>query len=277
MNKAPCSKVNDGFTKETWSVSGKNNQIQDKVPPIVQTHQISVPALYVKKIASKEPYFGIARYEHSHTCHVNASLQLILQISNIRKILTENKFRKNTLCSAIKELCIFMKKINFIFYNLRIIPKKYTTPNLISNLWTVLIRPIFDYAIIIASLKSERKLNTHVTKERARYKKMMGIRITKANSIFEMMMGYNPTVYAKELIEMAKEKWKNRINYQNSSVENKKDCKYNTNLLVISWNGLRTNNVLYQKCPHHPELLFNIEHLKNYHCVTLISMTKTIQ
>ena len=110
MNKAPCSKVNDGFTKETWSVSGKNNQIQDKVPPIVHTHQKSVAALYVKKIASKEPYFGIARYEHSHTCHVNASLQLILQISNIRKILTENKFRKNTLCSAIKELCIFKGK-----------------------------------------------------------------------------------------------------------------------------------------------------------------------
>ena len=48
----------------------------------------------------------------------------------------------------------YKKNINYLINRFRIIPKKTITPRYLINIWTLIIRPVYDYAFCLAKLRN---------------------------------------------------------------------------------------------------------------------------
>ena len=68
-------------------------------------------------------------------------------------------------------------KILFIENKLRIIPKKSITPMFVINLWTLFIRPLFDYALVHFMVYDTNSLSEILQLQRQSFKRTLGIEV----------------------------------------------------------------------------------------------------
>ena len=65
------------------------------------------------------------------------------------------------------------------------IPKKSITPRYLINIWTLIIRPIYDYAFCLAKLKNITGERKYMAEEMESFKKLMGLRKTTSNELIK--------------------------------------------------------------------------------------------
>ena len=148
------------------------------------------------------------------------------------------------------------------------ISKTYTSPSFVINLWTLLIRPLFDYSILHSKLYSQNKTKLFISKENQSLKKVLSLRKTTSNKIISEIMGYNPDKFAQELLDKSKYKWNQRLKYEEAqSLE--KSYRIKTNPILISWHLIKSFNILFHKCEDHNQLISPF-HLKYCHNIEKI-------
>jgi hypothetical protein len=163
------------------------------------------------------------------------------------------------------------KKIDYLTKSLKVIPKKSVTPKLLINLWSLIVRPIFDYAICIAQEEGTLKLETYIRLERSSLKTLLGLRCTTANTVVDVLMGYDSHKYAAWLSQNATAKWNYRCARRREDPSNAIDYHMKASNLIITWPLLKMNNMLFHQCSQH-ETLLTPSHLLSEHEVQIPSI-----
>ena len=81
----------------------------------------------------------------------------------------------------------YKSKIGYLINRFRIIPKKSITPRFLINIWTLIIRPIFDYALCLAKLKNKTGEKLYLTEELRSFKQLMSLRKTTNEAIRDLI------------------------------------------------------------------------------------------
>ena len=84
------------------------------------------------------------------------------------------------------------------------------TPKFIINIWTLIIRPVFDYAFCLAKLKNKTGENLYIAEELQSFKKLMSLRRSTSNQLIRNLIGYDPEKLCQEIIRRADAKWSER-------------------------------------------------------------------
>jgi len=166
-------------------------------------------------------------------------------------------------------------KTDYLTRRLLMIPKISVTPKLLINLWTLIVRPIFDYAICLAEIDGTLKIDAFLSKLRAAFKKLIRVRGTIANTTIDCLMGYNPREYARWMVHSATDKWNNRRDRRHGEAPVIRPYKMEGSNLLISWPLLKLHNVLFLKCKEHDTFL-SPTHLRDKHGISLPSITEVI-
>jgi len=149
-------------------------------------------------------------------------------------------------------LNLYKPKVNYLINRFRIIPKKSITSRYLVNLWTLIVRPIYDYAYCLAALKNKTGEKRYLTGEFQSFKKLMSLRATTSNELIRDLIGYDPEKLCSEIIRKAKVRWNMRKGgIANREHGDKIDFRRETNSLLITWSMLWCNNFLYSKCKQH--------------------------
>jgi hypothetical protein len=157
-----------------------------------------------------------------------------------------------------------MRKIDYLSRRLQVVPKKCVTPKLIINLWTLIIRPIFDYGMCFAQLLDNSKTDWYVTQIKKSFKRVVGIRMSTSDQIVKKLMGYDPILFAAHQIRNAEARWQERKNRMAVSVETRRDFRIAGNSILLSWPLLKMNNMLFNRCQKH-DCLCTPQHLRDVH------------
>ena len=86
------------------------------------------------------------------------------------------------------------------------IPKAAISPRFLINLWTLLIRPNFDYALCMLGFNHKYKGDKIVKASIGSLKKLLRLRITFPTKLIMGLMGYNPFEFARELTQNSRNK-----------------------------------------------------------------------
>ena len=143
----------------------------------------------------------------------------ILKNCRSRKMVGGGKFRDYPIKKEYKYLGIWINetldpkyhlyhpkvadKREFIERRLKWIPKKAVSPAFIINLWTLLVRPLFDYAILHAMLSKTKFYQEFLRTQRGSFKNVLGIRDSVETKVIEGLMGYSPLEFGQEMLEQA--------------------------------------------------------------------------
>jgi len=150
---------------------------------------------------------------------------------------------------------LYKSKINYIINRLRMIPKKTTTPRYLINLWTLIIRPVYDYAYCLAKLKNKTNEKKYLAEELRSFKKLMSLRITTSNELIKDLIGYEPNKLCSEIIRRAERRWNERKGITVATADHKSEEKVQyrreTSNLLVTWDMLWCNNLLFSKCKQH--------------------------
>jgi len=180
----------------------------------------------------------------------------------------------NEVIDPLAQISKSTRKVDYITWRLLIIPKTAITPKLLINLWTLIIRPVFDYALCLAELDGTQKILTYVTSLRKAFKKCMRLRNTTANYVVDSMMGYDPLSYARWLALSATEKWNNRRSRSHTELTFSQYRTIGSNIL-LSWPLLKTSNMLFHRCRQHDTLL-TPTHLIKFHSITVPKIEEVV-
>jgi len=131
----------------------------------------------------------------------------------------------------------YKQKVNYLISRFKIIPKNSVSPKFIINLWTLIIRPIFDYAICFAKLKNKTSFKKYIAQELSSFKQLMGMRSTVSNEIIKDMMTYDPEQFCQEVIRRAEIRWDERKIHRISQEECSTPIQYRreTSTLLLTW------------------------------------------
>ena len=145
----------------------------------------------------------------------------------------------------------YKPKINYLINRFKIIPKNSITPRYLINLWTLIIRPIYDYAFCIAKLRNKTDEKQYMVAELQSFKKLMSLRNTTSNELIKDLIGYDPDKLASKIIRLAELRWneRNGIVYQEENMEI--NYRRKTSNLLVTWNMLWCNNSFFSKCKTH--------------------------
>jgi hypothetical protein len=157
----------------------------------------------------------------------------------------------------------YKNKIGYLINRFRIIPKKSVTPRFLINLWTLVIRPVFDYAFCLAKLKNKTGENLYLSEEMKSFKNLMSLRKSASNELIKHLIGYDPEIFCQEIIRRADTKWTERKGIPNVP-EAPINYKIKSDNILITWNTLWYNNLMFSQCRTH-HILNSPEHLKNFH------------
>jgi len=157
----------------------------------------------------------------------------------------------------------YKPKINYLINRFRIIPKKSITPRFLINLWTLIIRPVYDYAFCLANLKNQTGEKLYLAEEFQSFKKLMSLRKTTSNQLIRNLIGYDPEKLCLDIIRRADAKWNERKGVP-SVTEQPIIYRRKTHNILLTWNALWYNNLLYSECKTH-HTLNTAEHIKVFH------------
>ena len=158
----------------------------------------------------------------------------------------------------------YKQKIGYLINRFRIIPKKSITPRFLINIWTLIIRPVFDYAFCLAKLKNKTGEDFYLTEELKSFKQLMSLRKSTSDELIKNLIGYDPEKLCQDIIRRADAKW-NQIKGIPSVIEAPINYRRQTNNILITWNTLTYNNILYSKCKIHKKTRNNPDHIKTHH------------
>lgn len=172
----------------------------------------------------------------------------------------DEKLNPNTHIESYKQ------KVNYLISRFKIIPKNSVSPKFMINLWTLIIRPIFDYAICFAKLKNQTSFKKYIAQELSSFKQLMGMRSTVSNEIIKDMMTYDPEQFCQEIIRRAEIRWDERKIHRISQEEYSTPIQYRreTSTLLLTWKMIWGQNALFNICKTH-QTLVTPQHLKSLH------------
>ena len=156
------------------------------------------------------------------------------------------------------------KKIDFLIFKLSMIPKAAISPRFLINLWTLLIRPNFDYALCMLGFNPKYKGDKIVKASIGSLKKLLRLRITFPTKLIMGLMGYNPFEFARELTQNSRNKWQSRLTRQEMAPLKSNVSRIQASPILISWDLLRLYNRMFGKCPLDKEPLTRM-HLELNH------------
>jgi len=157
----------------------------------------------------------------------------------------------------------YRQKIGYLINRFRIIPKKSITPRFLINLWTLVIRPVFDYAFCLAKLKNKTGEKLYLAEELQSFKKLMSLRRSTSNLLIKNLIGYDPEKLCLEIIRKADSKWIERKGAQIPR-ETPINFRIKSDNILITWNTLWYNNLLYSACKLH-HTVNTPDHIKALH------------
>ena len=200
--------------------------------------------------------------------------------SNSQRMVTGKTFRNFPVVTEYKYLGIWLgetlhpkyhftnvkvsSKIAFIEAKLRTIARETTTPYFVINLWTLFIRPLFDYAIIHALIYDTGYIETVLKKQRKSFKEVLKLKKSTNNSIVEGMMGYHPLELAKQFLEQAGDKWSARLHNLEFPLKNK-SYKIDSDTILMNWDTIKCNNLMNSGCATHSGGILTPHHLRTMH------------
>ena len=155
----------------------------------------------------------------------------------------------------------YKPKINYLINRFKITPKRSVTPKFIINLWTLIIRPVFDYSFCLAKLKNKSGEKSYL--ELQSIKKLMSFKKSTSNQLIKGLIGYDPKKLCEETIRRTDTKWierKRMISVEMPPI----DYRIRTDNLLITWNTLWYNNLLYSECKTH-HVPNTPEHIRTLH------------
>ena len=181
-----------------------------------------------------------------------------------------------TLASAT-HLKMLKPKITYLTNKLKIIPKRNVTPKFILNLWTLIIRPIFDYSICVATLLQKKtEIKEFITAQGISLKKALGLKMNTQKIIIKDLMGYDTEEFANYLIRNARTKWQTRV-IKSEAIRAEKTYKLKTNPLLLNWYTFKLHNILWKTCKPHNCFLTQ-QHILDFHKIdNLPNITKLLQ
>ena len=77
-------------------------------------------------------------------------------------------------------------------------------------------------------------------------------------------MGYSPREFAQEALLQAQDKWIARKN-KGEFPEKSQEYRLPSHSLLISWETIKCNNMLFSKCPEHSKEILSPKHLYTVH------------
>ena len=159
------------------------------------------------------------------------------------------------------------KKITYITNRIKTIPKKSITPKLLINLWTVLVRPNFDYGLSLVWFGLKSKQKRYYASILQSFKSLLNLRSTIANRTIIQLMGYDPNKFAEYIVNSSRIKWNNRINREVEEPVPTPEASYGYkgDNILISWALLNSLNLMFHSCGKHPDQLITEDHLIEYH------------
>jgi len=160
-------------------------------------------------------------------------------------------------------------KVKFLNQKLMMIPKRCVTPKLLINLWSLIIRPVFDYSMNLALANGRSKLGWYLTQARKSFKKVLRLRKSTSNEIINALMGYDPRKFAEEQVRVAEEKWESRRRRASSEDDQRVGYRLPVSNVLVSWELLKMNNILFNKCKRH-NCLITQAHLAEAHRIHLL-------
>ena len=169
----------------------------------------------------------------------------------------------------------YKPKINYLISRFRMIPKKSITPRYLINIWTLIIRPIYDYAFCLAKLKNITGEKKYIAEEMQSFKKLMSLRKTTSNELIKDLIGYDPEKLCLENIRRAEQRWTERKSHVNQNNDETIKYRRQTSNTFITWNMLWHNNLLFSKCENHNTII-TPNHIKNFHNITNLPNLSTI-
>jgi hypothetical protein len=203
----------------------------------------------------------------------------IIQTTKTAKIVEEKVFKNYPVVDKYKYLGVWLNerlnpedhieaygpKINYLINRFRIIPKKSITPRFLINIWTLIIRPVYDYAFCLAKLKNKTCEAKYLSAEIQSFKKMMSLRISTSGEVIKNLIGYDPEKLCSEIIRRADAKWTERkAKDARCAIESPIAYRRKTDSILVTWNALWYNDLLYSNCKiHHSQN--NPEHIRTFH------------
>jgi hypothetical protein len=143
------------------------------------------------------------------------------------------------------------------------------------NLWTLIIRPIFDYGVCFAHLLENSKINWYITQIKKSFKRVLGIRKSTPDKVVEKLMGYDPALFASHQVRNAEVRWQERKTKRTMPTENLNSFRIAGSSVLLSWPLLKINNMLFNKCQKHT-CLTTPQHLKDAHGIQEIPSIEAI-
>ncbi len=159
---------------------------------------------------------------------------------------------------------MYRPKVRYLINRFRLLPKRSITPRFYIDLWTLVIRPVFDLAFCLAKMKNKTSERRYLTEELKSVKVLMGLRTTTSNELVKDLIGYNPDKLCSEIIRRAKNKWKKRKGGINDEPDVRSDYRRKTNNILLTWNMIWCNNLLFTRCKQHNEVA-TLTHIQNLH------------
>jgi hypothetical protein len=167
------------------------------------------------------------------------------------------------------------RKIDYLTRRLQVIPKRCVSPKLMINLWTLIIRPIFDYGVCFAHLLENSKIKWYITQIKKSFKRVMGIRVSTSDKDVKKLMGYDPAMFAAHQVRNAEVRWQERKTRTTVPAENSNEFRIAGSSILLSWPLLKINNMLFNKCQKH-DCLNTPQHLKDVHGIQRIPSIEAV-
>ena len=156
------------------------------------------------------------------------------------------------------------------------IPKKATNPSLQINLWTMFIRPLFDYASLsIITNEVEYIQNILLRKIYGSFKRTIGLRKNTSIQMIENMLGYSPLKLAEEKVVTSVKKWEAYC--QNTPFPNViSNFRIYTSSIMLNWETIKSHNLLNLKCDIHKNERITVQHLRERHNIEFSGIEEAI-
>ena len=105
--------------------------------------------------------------------------------------------------------------------------------------------------------------NLYIAEELQSFKKLMSLRRSTSNQLIRNLIGYDPEKLCQEIIRRADAKWSERKGETNIT-EGPITYRRKSDNILITWNSLWYNNLLYSECKIH-HTINTPEHIRAFH------------
>ncbi len=159
---------------------------------------------------------------------------------------------------------LYRPKVRYLVNRFRLLPKRSITPRFLIDLWTLVIRPVFDYAFCLAKMKNKTSERRYLTEELKSVKALMGLRTTTSSELVKNLIGYDPDKLCSEIIRRAINKWTKRKGGTLDEPNVRTDYRRKTSNILLTWSMIWCNNLLFTRCKQHNEVI-TLTHIQNLH------------